>query len=366
VIPLVDLPAQIATIRAELDQAIGAVVDGAAFVGGPAIDAFETAFARYVGVTYCVGVRSGTAALELALRALGIGPGDEVVAPALSFFATAEAISLTGARPVFVDVDPATLLLDPAALDAAVTPRTRAVVPVHLYGQPAPMDALAARAARHGLAIVEDACQAHGATWNGRRAGALGALGCFSFYPSKNLGAFGEGGAITTADAALAARLRMLRDHGAATRYVHAAIGTNARLDALQAAVLSVKLPHLDAWNDARRRVAARYDAALAGVGDLALPVERQPARHVYHLFVARSAARDRIFARFEAHAVARAVHYPTPLHLQPAYRHLGYGPGAFPVAEAAAATVLSLPLYPELTPAQQDRVVAAVREAFA
>jgi dTDP-4-amino-4,6-dideoxygalactose transaminase len=366
VIPLVDLPAHHAPIRAELDAAIRRVVDQAAFCLGPAVTGFEEAFAHYVGVRHCIGVQSGTAALQLALLAAGVGPGDEVVTAPTSFFATAEAISLVGARPIFADVDDATLNLDPTRLEAVIGPRTKAVIPVHLYGQAAPMDPILALATRRALTVIEDACQAHGATYRGRRLGSLGRAGCFSFYPSKNLGAFGEGGAITTDDDGLAARARLLRDHGSAEKYRHATVGFNYRLEGIQGAVLAVKLPYLDAWNDARRRLATRYREQLAGVGDLRLPVERPDGRHVYHLFVVRSAARESILERFAARAIARAIHYPIPIHLQKAYQDLGYGPGSFPIAEAAAREVLTLPLYPELTAEQQDHVVAAIREAFA
>ena len=364
-IPLVDVRAQNASLRGEIDAAIGAVIDDASFVLGPAVARFERAFAAYIGVEHCVAVSSGTAALHLALLGLGIGPGDEVLTAPSSFFATAEAVSLSGARPTFADVEAETLNLDPERIEDAVTPRTRMVLPVHLYGQTAELAPIGELVSRHGLLLVEDACQAHGATYAGRRAGSIGRAGCFSFYPGKNLGALGEGGAVTTDDATLAARIRLLRDHGSRERYHHEAVGFNYRMDGLQGAVLAVKLPHLDAWNAARRVRALRYCDRLAGVGDLRLPVERGPGRHAWHLFVARSSRRERIFERFAARGIARAIHYPTPIHLQEAYRELGLGPGSFPVAEAAAREIFSLPLYPELTESDQDAVVATIREAF-
>jgi dTDP-4-amino-4,6-dideoxygalactose transaminase len=365
VIPLVDLRAQVASIRDEVDAAMRAVVDETAFILGPAVEKFEQEFARYIGVAHCVGVQSGTAALQLAMLALGIGPGDEVIVPPSSFFATAEAVSLTGARPVFVDVEPDTLNLDPARLEAALGPRTRAVIPVHLYGQSADLAPILALARARGVAVIEDACQAHGATYGEKRVGGLGAAGAFSFYPGKNLGAFGEGGAITTNDGELAARTRQLRDHGSPEKYRHVRVGFNYRLEGLQGAVLSVKLKRLDAWNDARRRLAARYSAALAGVGDLVLPVARDYGRPVYHLYSVRSRARERIFKSFADRGIARAIHYPIPIHLQEAYAGLGHAKGSFPITEEAAALSLSLPLYPELLPEQQDQVIDAVAAAF-
>jgi dTDP-4-amino-4,6-dideoxygalactose transaminase len=364
-IPLVDLRAQIAPLRADLDAAIASIVDDAAFILGPGVARFEAAFAAYVGTRHCVGVQSGTAALQLALLALGVGPGDEVITVPLSFIATAEAISLTGARPVFVDVEPDTLTLDASRLGAALTARTRAVVPVHLFGQAADLPAIQAIAERHGVPILEDACQAHGATCGPRRLGSVGAAGCFSFYPGKNLGAFGEAGAVTTDDGAIAERVRRLRDHGSPARYVHERIGFNYRMEGLQGAVLAVKLPHLDGWNARRRAVAARYDTRLAGVGDLVLPVAHPRGTPVFHLYAVRTSRRDVVLARFAERSIARAIHYPTPIHLQPAYAHLGHGPGAFPVAEEAARRLLSLPLFPELTPEQQDVVVEAIGAAF-
>jgi dTDP-4-amino-4,6-dideoxygalactose transaminase len=360
-IPLADLKSQIAPIRAELDAAIKAVIDDAAFILGPAVEHFERAFASHVGVKHCVGVSSGTAALQLALLARGIGPGDEVVTTPMSFFATAEAISLTGATPVFADVEADTLNIDPARIEAAITPRTRAILPVHLFGQAASMGPILEIARRRGLDVVEDACQSHGATYGERKLGSLGVAGCFSFYPGKNLGAFGEGGAIVTSDDALAAKARELRDHGSPEKNRHTRVGYNYRLDGIQGAVLGVKLRYLEGWNEARRALAARYRQLLAGLAGVEPLAERAHGRHVYHLFVVRSARRGRIFEAFAERDIARAVHYPVPVHLQEAYAGLGQRRGSLPVSERAADEVLSLPVYPELSHAQQDEVVDAI-----
>ncbi|HSN73914.1 MAG TPA: DegT/DnrJ/EryC1/StrS family aminotransferase [Anaerolineae bacterium] len=358
--PLVDLKAQYAALRPEIDAAIARVIANTSFIMGPEVRAFEEAFAAWCQARYAVGVSSGTAAIELTLRALGVGPGDEVITTPFTFIATAEAISATGATPVFADIDPATYNLDPAAVEAAITPRTRALLPVHLYGQPADMDALAAIAQSHGLALIEDAAQAHGGEIDGRRVGSLGDVACFSFYPGKNLGAYGDGGAVTTDDAVLAARLRKLRDHGRSSKYLHDELGYAHRLDALQAAILAAKLPHLDAANAARRRLAARYRELLAD-SDLVLPFVPDGVTPVWHLYVIRTLRRDDLLASLKAQGIEAGIHYPLPLHLQPAYRSLGLGPGSFPVAEDAARQVLSLPLFPEMTEKQQKRVAAAL-----
>lgn len=363
-IPLVDLKAQYAALRPDIDAAIARVIGSTSFIMGPEVRAFEEAFAIWCQARYAIGISSGTAAIELTLRALGIGSGDEVITTPFTFIATAEAISATGATPVFADIDPATYNLNPAAVEAAITPRTRALLPVHLYGQPANMPALAAIAQRHGLALIEDAAQAHGAEIDGRRVGSLGHAACFSFYPGKNLGAYGDGGAVTTGDEALAGRLRKLRDHGRVSKYVHDEIGYGHRLDALQAAILAAKLPHLDAANAARRRLAARYGELLAG-SELVLPHVPQGVTPVWHLYVVRTARRDEVLAGLKAQGIEAGIHYPLPLHLQPAYRSLGLGSGAFPVVEAASQQVLSLPLFPEMTDAQQERVVAALVESI-
>ena len=375
-VPFVDLAALIRPSKAEYLAAIERVIDSGGFIGGPAVAAFEAEFARYAGAPHAVAVRTGTDALVLALRALGIGPGDEVITAANSFFATAEAISHAGATPVLADVDEATLLLDPADAARRVTPRTRCVIPVHLFGQVADMAAVAAFAAAHGLHVVEDSAQAHGATrtspggglW---RAGAIAPVAAFSFYPTKNLGALGEGGAVTTRDADLAERVRRLRDHGQAGRHDHVDVGYNARLDALQCACLSVSLARLDAGNAARRRLAAHYRARLAAL-PAGLPVrlvaEPDGSAPVHHLFVIRVPAvhRDAIRARLGAAGIATAIHYPRPIHLQRAYAHLGQGPGSCPVAERAADEMISLPMYPDLTIAQVDEVVDQLIDALA
>jgi dTDP-4-amino-4,6-dideoxygalactose transaminase len=364
-IPLVDLKAQVASIRGELDAAVAAIIDDTAFILGPGVERFERAFAELVGVKHCVGVNSGTAALQLALMASGIGSGDEVITAPSSFFATAEAISLCGARPQFADVEADTLNLDPSLIERAIGPKTRAIVPVHLFGQAADLGPILEIAKRRNLVLIEDACQAHGATYGDKRCGSFGRAAAFSFYPGKNLGAFGEAGGITTNDDALAARARILRDHGSPEKYRHSVVGYNYRMEGLQGAVLDVKLRHLEKWNQARRSLAARYSERLRGVGDLVLPVERPYGRSAWHLYVVRSGARERIFEQFAKAGVARAIHYPIPIHLQDAYRGLGFVNGTFPVAEAAAQSCLSLPLYPELSEAQQDRVIDAVKAAF-
>lgn len=361
-IPLVDLHAQYRAIRPQVEAALQRVLERATFILGPEVDRFEQAFARYVGATGAVGVASGTAALHLALVACGIGPGDEVITTAFTFVATAETISHTGARPVFVDIDPRTYNIDPARVEAAVTPRTRAIVAVHLYGQPAAMDALGDIARRHGLWLIEDAAQAHGAAYRGQRCGSLGHLACFSFYPAKNLGAYGDAGAVTGNDAALLATVRQLRDHGRTSKYRHEELGYGARLDAVQAAVLGVKLAYLDEWNAARRRQAQRYTELLAESG-VVPPWEAPEGQHVYHLYVVRTPRRDALLAHLRAQGIEAGVHYPLPLHRQPVYLKRGYGEVVLPEAERAAAEVLSLPLYPELTPAQVGYVVERVKE---
>jgi dTDP-4-amino-4,6-dideoxygalactose transaminase len=361
-IPLVDLKAQYAAIRAAVDSAVQSVLDSTNFIMGPEVKAFEQAFAAWCGVPQCAGVASGTAALDLVLRALGVGRGDEVITVAHTFIATAEAISAVGARPIFVDIDPLTYTMHPDALAAAITSRTRAILPVHIYGQPADMDAIMAIAQRHGLPVVEDAAQAHGATWNGVRAGALGTAACFSFYPGKNLGAYGDAGAVTSAAADLAAQVRLLRNHGRRSKYLHEVKGFGERIDTLQAAILHAKLPYLNEWTAARRRLAARYSELLADC-DLVLPHVAPQAEPAWHLYVIRTPQRDALLEHLQANGIGAGVHYPVPLHLQPAYAELGYARGALPVSEEVADTCLSLPLYPEMSEAQQDRVVAVIRE---
>lgn len=360
-IPLVDLRAQYRVLKAEIDAAIARVVESARFIMGPEVQNFEAAFAAYCSARHAVGVSSGTAAIELTLRALGIGPGDEVVTTPFTFMATAEAISQVGACPVFADIDPLTFNIDPEAVAAVITSRTKAILPVHLYGLPANMEALQEIAKDHGLWLIEDAAQAHGAEFRGRRVGSLGHAACFSFYPGKNLGAYGDAGAVVTDDEELANKVRRLRDHGRRSKYIHEELGFGHRLDALQAAILAAKLPHLDAWNEARRRLAHRYSQLLADT-DLVLPQEPAHVRSVYHLYVVRTSRRDQLLRHLRSQGIGVGVHYPLPLHLQPAYAFLGLGPGSFPVSEAAAQQVLSLPLFPEMTEAQQERVVEAIK----
>jgi dTDP-4-amino-4,6-dideoxygalactose transaminase len=368
-VPFQDLPLQIRTLRPELDPAIDAVLRHGQFILGPEVTAFEQAWAQFCGTKHAIGVGSGTDALQLILRALGIGPGHEVITVANSFIATAEAVSYTGATPVHVDCSLDDYLIDPGAVAAAITPRTRAILPVHLYGQPANMAALATLAHHHGLALVEDAAQAHGATLNdGRPCGALGLASAFSFYPGKNLGAFGDGGAVNTQDDGLARQLKLLRNWGSVVKYHHEIQGYNSRLDTLQAAVLGVKLRHLAAWNDHRRTAAGWYRAALADLPGLVLPVEAPwTGRHVYHLFVIRLLERNRdaVAQVLAERGVQTVVHYPVPIHRQKAYAELGYAEGAFPRAEQAARTVLSLPMFPEMTPDHVALVADALRAAL-
>lgn len=364
-IPLVDLKAQHASIRSELDAAISRVLGHAGFVLGEEVAAFETAFAAHVGARGAIGVASGTAALRLALAACDIGPGDEVITTPHTFFATAEAISQAGATPVFVDVHPGSLTLDPERVAGAITWRTKAIIPVHLYGQPADMEALLGLARRHKLRLIEDTAQAHGAEYSGRRCGSLGDLGCFSFYPGKNLGACGDAGAVTSNDLHLLERVRMLRDHGRSSKYLHTEIGFAERMDALQAAVLAAKLPHLETWTELRREAAKRYGRLLAHL-PLTLPVETPGTRHVYHLYVVRTRERDALLEHLKKDGISAGVHYPVPLHRQPAYLDRGYGRLNLPIAESAAKEVLSLPLYPELDQGQAERVASSIERYFA
>jgi dTDP-4-amino-4,6-dideoxygalactose transaminase len=364
-IPFVDLKRQHAAIRDEIHEAIQHVIDQCAFASGPAVAAFESEFARYCGVRHCIGVNSGTSALHLALLACGVGPGDEVLTVPMTFVATAWAISYVGARPVFVDIEPDTFTIDINQVERAITPRTRAILPVHLYGQMAQLDPLLEICVRHGLALIEDAAQAQGAMYHGRRAGAVGRVGCFSFYPSKNLGACGEGGAITTNDDGIAVRVRSLRDHAQTERYRHEELGFNYRMDGLQGAVLSVKLRHLEGWNATRRQVATRYRKLLDDT-PLTLPNEAEGRRHAWHLYVVRHAERNRLQQALAAAGIATGVHYSTPVHLQPAYASLGYRIGDFPVAERVAQQCLSMPMYPELSEKEQERIAQILKQAIA
>jgi len=361
-VPFLDLRAQHDPLRAELLAAIGEVIDRSAFAGGPMVAKLEEDFAAYCQTRAAVGVGSGTEALWLTLLAQGIGRGDEVITVPNTFMATAEAISWCGATPVFVDVDEQTYTLDPRQLEHAITPRTKAVIPVHLFGQMADMDPIMEIARRHRLMVIEDACQAHGAEYKKRRAGSIGHAGCFSFYPGKNLGAWGEAGAVVTNDRALAAKIRILRDHGQETKYHHSCIGWNARMDGIQAAVLRVKLKGLDRGNAARRAHARRYEELLAGLDDLTLPLAAEYGVPIYHLYVVRVPERDRILQALAGRGIACGIHYPTPVHRQDAYRSLGLGPGSFPIAERCAGEILSLPMFPELTPAQIETVARELK----
>jgi len=368
-VPLLDLQGQYAPLREEILAAIARVCDSQRFIGGPEVEAFEREIAAYLGVPHAVGLTSGTDALLVALMALGIGPGDEVITPTFSFFATAGAVSRVGATPQFVDVDPLTCNVDPDAVKAAIGPKTRAIIPVHLYGQSADMEPILDAASRAGIPVIEDAAQAIGATYRGRQAGSLGAMGCFSFFPSKNLGAFGDAGLLTTADDRLAHEVRLLRNHGAEPKYFHQRIGGNFRLDAVQAAVLRVKLPHLDGWTEMRRRNADRYDrlfAASAAAARITLPARVKDCRHIFNQYVIRVPHRDAVKARLDAAHIGSEIYYPVPFHLQECFARLGYRRGEFPAAEAAAAETLALPIYGELTEPQQREVVDAVSRAVA
>jgi dTDP-4-amino-4,6-dideoxygalactose transaminase len=361
-IPFLDLIATHGALEDELVAAFRSALRQAAFVGGREVGAFEEEFAKYCEAPWCAGVNSGTDALRFAYLALGLKPGDEVITVSHTFIATTEAITQAGGEIRFVDILPDTMTMDPAALAAAITPRTVGIVPVHLYGQPADMDPILQVASRHGLWVVEDAAQAHGARYRGRRVGALGTLGCFSFYPGKNLGSLGEGGAITGREPARREVILRLREHGQSTKYVHEIEGYNGRLHAIQAAFLRIKLRHLDAWNAGRRRVAQWYRESLAGVPDLILPQEPSHAESVYHLYVIRTSRRDALREHLTQLGIGSGLHYPVPLHLQRAYTRMGLREGSLPATERAAATCLSLPMYPELTRLQVDRVAAAVR----
>lgn len=367
-IPFVDLQTQYQSIKAEVDAAIHRVLDASSYILGPEVERFEREFAAYTNAEHCVALNSGTAAIQLAVMACGIGAGDEVIVPANTFFASAEGVSTAGATPVFVDADSDSYTIDSTKIEAAITPRTRAIMPVHLYGQAADLDPVFEIAAHHNLHVIEDAAQAHGAKYKGRPVGALGAAGAFSFYPGKNLGAYGEGGAVTTNNAAVARRIRLLRDHGSERKYRHEVVGYNFRLEGLQGAVLAVKLKHLNRWNDLRRTHAATYRELLAPLAHdnlIELPREMPYAEHIYHLFVIQIDERDAVQQRLTEAGVATGIHYPVPIHLQPAYANLGYKPGDFPVAERQASRVLSLPMFPELTRNQLARVADATKDAL-
>jgi len=361
-VPYLDLKAQYESIRGEIGDAIQQVLDRTAFAGGPFVAQFEKEFAAFCGTRFSAGVGSGTDALWMALLALGVGPGDEVVTVPDTFIATAEAISWCGAKPVFVDVDPVTYNMDPSKLEAAVTEKTKAIIPVHLFGQMADMDPILEIARKRKLFVIEDASQAHGAEYKGRKAGSIGDAGCFSFYPGKNLGAYGEAGAVVTNNEELDKKMRMLRDHGQAKKYYHTLIGWNARMDGIQGAVLSVKLRHLPAWNDGRRRNAGIYDELLKGVTGVAAPKEAAYAKHVYHIYAIRVPGRDRLIAALAEKDIHCGIHYPIPVHLLDAYQSLNLGKGSFPVAEKSASEFVSLPMYAELTGEQIAKVAADLK----
>ena len=359
-VPFLDLKAQYETIRAEIAAALQEVLEKTAFAGGPFVEKFEKEFAPFCRTEHAVGVGNGTDALWAAMLGLGIGQGNEVITAANTFIATAEAISFCGAKPVFVDVDEKTCNMNPNVIEAAITPRTRAIIPVHLYGQMADMDPIMEIARKHKLLVIEDASQAHGAEYKGRRAGSIGHAGCFSFYPGKNLGAYGEAGAVVTNNAELARTMRMFRDHGQSKKYYHSIIGWNARMDGFQGAVLSVKLKHLPAWTEGRRKNAALYNQLLSGVENIILPTEASYGKHVYHIYAIRAQNRDALIKALQQRDVHCAIHYPVPLHLQDAYSSLGYKKGDFPVTERVAEGLVSLPMFAELT---QEQIETAAQE---
>ncbi|MBC7221579.1 DegT/DnrJ/EryC1/StrS family aminotransferase [Candidatus Bipolaricaulota bacterium] len=372
-IPILDLRRQYQSIKSEIDQAIQRVVESGRFILGPEVESFEAEIAAYLGVPHAIGVASGTDALLLALKALGIGPGDAVIVPSFTFFATAGVVANVGATPIFADIDPLTFNISPASISAALkagTPRrerVKAIIPVHLYGQMADMDEIMAIAHKFGLYVVEDAAQAIGAEYNGKKAGTIGHIGCFSFFPTKNLGAYGDGGLVVTSDDELAERIRMLRVHGSKPKYYHHLVGTNSRLDALQAAILRAKLPHLAEWTRARQRIADRYDELLRGIKSIRLPYRAPNRTHIFHQYTVRvlGGKRDALRDHLAAQGIGTEVYYPLPLHLQPCFRHLGYREGDLPESERASREVLSLPMFPELTREEQDRVVEAIRDFF-
>jgi dTDP-4-amino-4,6-dideoxygalactose transaminase len=363
VIPFVDLKAQYRSLKGEIDQAIQDVCENAQFVLGPKVQAFENEFAKYTQTEHAIGVNTGTSALHLALQALGVGHGDEVITVPFTFVATVAAIHYTGARPVYVDVDPKTLTMDPALLAKAITPKTKAILPVHLYGHSADMDPIMEIARAKNLPVVEDACQAHGAEYKGKRVGSIGTAGAFSFYPGKNLGAYGEGGAVTTSDEKLATKIRLLRDWGAPVKYKHVLKGYNYRLEGIQGAVLGVKLKYLDGWNDLRRKHAAEYSRQLKGL-PFALPETAAWAKHVFHVYAIRSKAaeRDAMMKFLGDKGVQTGIHYPICVHMQEAYADPSFPAGMFPHSEAAAAEVVSLPMFPELTESQIGEVASALK----
>ena len=363
-IPIFDMKARHVSLREEYLQAIGEVIDTGAFSGGPFVECFENDFSTYCGTQDAVGVGSGTEALWLTLLAMGIGPGDEVITVPMSFVATVEAICFAGAKPVFVDIDEQTYTLNPEALEDALTIRTKAIIPVHLFGQPADMDPIIEFARKHGLRVIEDASQAHGAEYNSQMAGSIADAGCFSFYPGKNLGALGEGGAIVSEDKDLTAKIRLLRDHGRSAKNRHSVVGWNGRMDGIQAAVLSIKLQRLDGENQLRRNHALAYDQALENLVEIHSPTEVYGGKHVFHIYALRVRERHDLIWALESKQIQCGIHYPVPIHLQAAYRSLGYRRGDFPVSEQCADEFVSLPMFPEMTPEQIGHVTDAISEA--
>lgn len=365
-VPFLDLKAHHDPIRQEVMVAMNAVIDENAFAGGKFVTKFEEEYAKFSDAKFCVGVANGTDAIWLALLAKGIGKGDEVITVPMTFMATAEAITYAGAKPVFVDINEQTYTMDASKLEAAITPRTKAIIPVHLFGQCADMDPILAIAKKHNLIVIEDGAQSQGALYKNRKSGSMGLAGATSYYPGKNLGAWGEAGGITTQDSDLRDRMVMFREHGQKKKYYHEVVGWNGRMDGIQAAVLSVKLKYLEQANNGRRRAAARYNQLLAGIPGLTLPVEASYSRHVYHVYAVRVNNRDGLMKQLGERGISTGIHYPVCVHLQDAYKDLGYKRGSFPVSEACADSYLSLPMYPELTDAQIDAVVSALKACLA
>lgn len=364
-IPFVDLKAQYRALKPEMDAAIQSVLERSAFIMGKEHNEFEQAFAAYIGTKHCLGVSNGTDALELAIRACGLGPGDEIITVPNTFIATTEAISGAGVGLRWVEVDPRTYNMDPTKIEAAITARTKAILPVHLYGQPADMEPIMQIARKHGLKVIEDCAQAHGAKYHGQKVGVFGDVACFSFYPGKNLGAYGDGGAVVTNDDTIADRVKLLRNHGTREKYVHNIEGYCRRLDNLQAAVLGVKLPHLDKWNQARRRAAALYDQLLKDVPGVVTPYVLADVEHIYHLYVVQVPNRDHVQGALKAEGIETGIHYPLPLHQQPTYAHLGYRPEDYSVSAFLGPRILSLPMFPEISDNQIQTVIEALRRAL-
>jgi len=364
-VPFLDLPGQYQNLKQEIDAALQSVISRGAFAGGPFVEEFEKKFADFCGVQHCIGLHSGTAALTLLLQAYDIGPRDEVIVPVNTFIATAEAVSILGASPIFVDCEESSGLIDVSKIEAKVSQKTKAIIPVHLYGQPADMEEILNIAKRHNLLVFEDACQAHGALYKSKSMGSLTHGAAFSFYPGKNLGAFGEAGAVTTNDPTIAHTICMLREHGQSSKYHHDLVGWNERMDGIQGAVLLVKLTHLKAWNEKRRSIAARYKKELLGVGDIRFITEKPDRTPIYHLLVLRTAKRDALQEYLKKHDIQTGIHYPVPLHLTKAYAHLSYKKGDFPIAEHLTQEILSLPMFPEMKEEQIEEVCTAIKNFF-